>query len=79
MTPSATRVLLFGAVAERVGKRACTLTVEQEISVDELIRQVGCAGMEPLLVAVNQEQMNNMQSMIKAGDEVAIMPPYSGG
>jgi len=30
-------------------------------------------------VAVNCNQGNNLSTLVKAGDEVAIMPPFSGG
>jgi len=71
------KVLFFGMVADKVGKR--WLEMQAGNSLAETIKQVGCVGFEPLLVAVNQEQTHDMDYVLKDGDEVALMPPFSGG
>ncbi len=70
-------VLFFGVVAEHVG---CTSKPMQAgESLKAMIAQLGCADMQPLLVAVNQEQIQDMDYIMQDGDEVALMPPFSGG
>ncbi len=73
------RVLLFGAVAERVGARELHLDVGSASSLGDLVRLAGCADIQPLLVAVNQEIVSDMNGPVNDGDEVALMPPFSGG
>jgi len=72
-------ILFFGSVAERVGRRECTLPVDESMRLATLLDELGCDGFKPLLLAVNQQQVSDMDMRIKAGDEVAIMPPFSGG
>jgi len=71
------RVLFFGAIADKLGKRS--LEVQPNQNLTELIEASGCAAFAPFLVAVNQDQVHDMNILLKAGDEVAIMPPFSGG
>ena len=71
------RLLLFGQVAEQVGCKS--LEVQAGQSLADIIVEVGCADMQPLLVAVNQEQIQDMDYIVQDGDEVALMPPFSGG
>ncbi len=71
------KVLFFGAVADKLGKRS--VDAQAGLSLAELIAQLGCADMQPLLVAVNQEQVQDMDYIVQDGDEVALMPPFSGG
>lgn len=71
------KVLFFGVVADKVGKK--TMEICAEVCLGELIRQMACVEIKPLLVAVNQEQVHDMSIILKDGDEVALMPPFSGG
>ncbi len=71
------KILFFGVVADKVGKQQMQAQAGQ--SLEALIAEVGCADIKPLLVAVNQEQVNDLSVILKSGDEVAIMPPFSGG
>jgi len=71
------KVLFFGAVADKRGERSAD--AQAGLSLAELIAQLGCADIQPLLVAVNQEQTHDMDYIVKDGDEVALMPPFSGG
>jgi len=48
-------------------------------SLEALIAAEGCADIKPLLVAVNQEQVNDLSLILNSGDEVALMPAFSGG
>jgi len=71
------KVLLFGAVADKLGKRSAD--AQAGVSLSELIAQLQCEDIQPLLVAVNQEQVHDMGYVLQDGDEVALMPPFSGG
>ncbi len=71
------KVLFFGAVADKLGKRS--VDAQAGLSLEELIAQLGCADIQPLLVAVNQEQIQDMDYIVQGDDEVAMMPPFSGG
>jgi len=71
------QVLFFGVVADKLGKRS--VVADAGLSLSELIEQLGCADIQPLLVAVNQEQTTDMDYILQDGNEVALMPPFSGG
>ncbi len=70
-------ILFFGLIADKLGKHSAT--IQGGMTLGDLIAEVGCADIKPLLVAVNQEQVSDMSIMVKDGDEVALMPPFSGG
>jgi len=71
------QVLFFGQVAEQVGCKSMEVRAAQNLA--DVIAEVGCADIQPLLVAVNQEQTHDMDYVLQDGDEVALMPPFSGG
>ncbi len=71
------KVLLFGMIADQAGKKLALL--QGEMRLDDLITAVGCADFKPLLVAINQEQVHDRSMIVNDGDEVALMPPFSGG
>jgi len=72
-------VLFFGSLADKLGKRDCLLSAHENMTVADVVAAVGGEGFQPLLVAVNQEQVDDMNMTVKDGDEVALMPPFSGG
>jgi len=72
-------VLFFGSVADRQGKRECSLPIDDNMTLEGVLRAVGCEHLKPLLVAVNQEQVHDLAYTVKDGDEVALMPPFAGG
>jgi len=45
-------------VTDKVGKQSTTL--QGDTMLGDVITQVGCADIKPLLVAVNQEQVTDM-------------------
>ena len=49
-------ILFFGMVADKVGKQQMQAQAGQ--SLEALIAEVGCADIKPLLVAVNEEQVD---------------------
>ncbi|MDQ6963327.1 MAG: MoaD/ThiS family protein [Mariprofundales bacterium] len=71
------KVLFFGMVADMVGRESTVLPADMVLA--DVVAEVGCADVKPLLVAVNQEQVMDMSMVVTAGDEVALMPPFSGG
>jgi len=71
------KILFFGVVAEKIGKREAVVSTGKILA--DVIAELGCADIQPLLVAVNQEQTTDMDYVLKDGDEVALMPPFSGG
>jgi len=73
------KVLFFGSIADKLGKRECLLPVSENMTVADVVSAVGCDNFKPLLVAVNQTQVNDMSLFVKDDDEVALMPPFSGG
>lgn len=73
------RVLFFGVVAERVGRAECSVEADELMTLERLVSAVKCDDFSPLLLAVNQLQVTDLSIIIVDGDEVAIMPPFSGG
>ena len=77
------KVLLFGAAADRAGTRE-TQVPAGEITLEELWlllaeRHPGLSPMrDTLAFAVNGEYARG-DTLISPGDEVAVLPPVSGG
>ncbi len=77
------RVLFFGMLATKTGTREAELELKKQGAtvsdvLDEVRRRFDGFPDGPLLFAVNEEQAD-LSSPVKDGDEVAIMPPFSGG
>ena len=78
------RVLLFGAAADRAGTREIELPADEGATLGELWPLL--ADCHPELVpmrdtlafAVNGEYAR-MDALVSPGDEVAVLPPVSGG
>ena len=76
--------MLFGAAADRAGTRETVLPVEEEATLEDLWPVL--AGRYPelaemqhnLAFAVNGEYAR-MGDKVSSGDEVALLPPVSGG
>lgn len=73
------KILFFGSIAGKLSRREQALPATANMTTADVVRAAGCAGFQPLLVAVNCNQVNDFSTLMKAGDEVAIMPPFSGG
>jgi molybdopterin converting factor subunit 1 len=75
-------VLLFASYAEELGKSSLTLELPEGSRVDDALSQVqaGAAGRLPPrpMVAVNQSYAKG-SDILRAGDELAIIPPVAGG
>ena len=78
------KVLLFGAAADRAGARQIELPVGDRATLGELWavladRHPGLMPMrDTLAFAVNGEYAR-MDDTVSPGDEVAVLPPVSGG
>lgn len=77
-------VLLFGAAADRAGTRKVQLEIEEDSTLAEIWpllaeRYPGLSSMrDTLAFAVNGEYAR-MDEPVGPDDEVAVLPPVSGG
>jgi molybdopterin synthase catalytic subunit len=78
------RVLLFAGLREAVGHKELFLTLPEEASLAELMARVGtdhpavAAYRGRLVISVNAER-SGLDRVLCDGDEVALLPPVSGG
>lgn len=78
------KVLLFAALAERANRRDLLVTLADHATVHMLLEEIGSqhpelSGLLPsCFVSLNQEYASP-STVIQAGDEIAILPPVSGG
>jgi molybdopterin synthase catalytic subunit len=73
------RVLLFAGLRERAGARSVELDLPEGARVrDALERMRGLADGVPVVMAINQEYAA-ADAQLHAGDELALIPPVSGG
>lgn len=81
------RVLFFARLADLAKTREADFPCDAEIGMRALLAQIverfpalkdALARPELVFLAVNQEQAN-LETVIHDGDEVALMPPFSGG
>lgn len=78
------KVLLFGAAADRAGVRQTEVPVNGSVTLGEFWpsitdRHPGLVPMrDTLAFAVNGEYAR-MEDEVSPGDEVAVLPPVSGG
>ncbi|CAO2606394.1 Molybdopterin synthase sulfur carrier subunit [Lemmus lemmus] len=80
-------VLYFAKSAEIAGVRSKTISVPQEIKALQLWKEIetlhpGLADVRnQVILAVRQEyvELGDQQLLLQPGDEIAIIPPMSGG
>lgn len=78
------KVMLFAGLAEAAGERSVELSVELPVQVSEVKRLFAERFPEAArqtavsFAAVNQEYADD-EAFIRDGDEVALLPPVSGG
>jgi molybdopterin synthase catalytic subunit len=72
-------VRLFAALRERAGRPVVELELPEDACVaDALARLVGLTEGVPVVIAVNREYADPAERL-RPGDEVALIPPVSGG
>jgi molybdopterin converting factor subunit 1 len=78
------RVLFFGMLKDLVGQSSATLDLPEGATVGDLLAHFASQlpqlkdSLSSLAVAVNQ-QYAGTETELKSGDEVALLPPVSGG
>lgn len=76
------KVLYFGAAADIAGKRDESIEFPAGTSVDialeKLLAKYNALAKLSLAFAINQEYANGNE-LLKDGDELALIPPVSGG
>jgi molybdopterin converting factor subunit 1 len=73
------RIRLFAGLRERAGSAELALELPDGASVgDALARLSGLTDGVPVVLAVNREYADD-GDILRAGDEVALIPPVSGG
>ncbi|XP_073536421.1 molybdopterin synthase sulfur carrier subunit [Phyllobates terribilis] len=80
-------VLYFAKSSELAGVRSENLTVPRKITSKELWEKIAalhpglCAIKDHIVLAVRQEYVNIGDDIItlRPGDEIAVIPPISGG
>ena len=70
------QVLLFANLKEELGWESADYAVTEAATPSDLIAAMGLDG--PVLCAVNRAQVE-LTHPLSDGDEVALMPPMSGG
>jgi molybdopterin converting factor subunit 1 len=77
-------VLYFGVLKDVMGHRSAVMDVAEGASVGELValhrlsEKAAASVWDSIAVAVNQEYAR-AEDVLKDGDEVALLPPVSGG
>lgn len=77
------RVLFFASLRERTGQKMMDLEVAAGITAEALLEKLrqdipGMADSGRISVAVNEEYVDPNHSL-SDGDEIALIPPVSGG
>ncbi|WP_420150655.1 molybdopterin converting factor subunit 1 [Spirosoma sp.] len=80
---SSVSVLLFGISRDLTGQSAISVPLREGANVENLLSQLhqdypALAGIRSLLVAVNGEYAE-MDQVLSQRDEIALIPPVSGG
>lgn len=76
------RVLFFGVLKDLAGRSAESLDVPESSNAGDVIRRyaslIPTSGLTSIAISVNQEY-STPDRALQAGDEVALLPPVSGG
>lgn len=80
---SSVSVLLFGITRDLTGQSAISVPLNEGTQVGDLLNQLHqrypeLAGIRSLLIAVNGEYAETDQ-ILERNDEIALIPPVSGG
>jgi molybdopterin synthase catalytic subunit/molybdopterin converting factor small subunit len=71
-------VRLFAVLRERAGRESLELDLDDGATVRDAIAAVGAADGVPVVMAVNREVAGG-DVVLRPGDELALIPPVSGG
>lgn len=77
------KLLTFGIAQEIIGSRELILEIDDSISVQQFRNELNekyCTlnSMKSYAIAINQTYAFD-EEILKSGDEVAVLPPVSGG
>ena len=73
------QVLLFASLRDRAGWSERTVSLGPEaISAGQLWSQLELGSMQGISIAVNQ-QLVSADQLLQPGDELAFLPPFTGG
>ena len=77
------KVLLFGQAAEMAGSRSIEIDFYGEVYTNDLVEKLGekfpsLVASIPFSIAVNRKYIKENMS-ISTNDEIALIPPVSGG
>ena len=74
------RVLAFGPIAEAIGSRTSKIEWRDNLSIEDIVVDLGLEDWlsQGLTVALNGERCP-IDVHCQRGDEVALLPPVSGG
>lgn len=77
-----TEILFFAQAARWMGRASLELELDRPLSLTELLRRPELAPLSAAVsgtrFAVNHE-FASLDSLVSPGDEVAVLPPVSGG
>ncbi len=81
------RILFFGRLADFAGARERAFAVDAPISIAALTEELSAGAPElgaalaapSVRVAINQTIVRGRDALVSAGDEIAFLPPVSGG
>ncbi len=76
-------ILLFGIAKDIIGSKNLEIEVNEECRVNDLKQEIlnqypGFENLKHLAIAVNNEYARG-ETSIKPSDEIALIPPVSGG
>jgi molybdopterin converting factor subunit 1 len=76
-------ILTFGIARDIIGSSVLTIELVEGANVDDLKRQIlerypRFIDLSSLMIAVNAEY-GNENTVLREGDEIALIPPVSGG
>ena len=73
------QVLLFASLRERAGWSERSMPLSSGCATPRAIwNRLGLGSLQGISVAVNQ-QLVDVDQPLKAGDELAFLPPFTGG
>jgi len=74
-------MLFFGPLAETIGKREITVSLDVGTTASQLVKRFELEDMllSGLRVAVNGEMDVDLDTPLEDSSEVAFLPPVSGG